>query len=111
FQSHKIIDSQAKYNAAIAAEKSGKKRSKEQEDAKKHWENMQKDITPDQKAIDEENKQVLGNFWSNLKRNAGVAPQIEGLYFYQGGFVDVLSMMLLGMGLLKLGFLSAQRSY
>jgi len=111
FQSHKIIDSQAKYNAAIAAEKSGKKLSKEQEDAKKHWENMQKDITPDQKAIDEENKQVLGNFWSNLKRNAGVAPQIEGLYFYQGGFVDVLSMMLLGMGLLKLGFLSAQRSY
>ena len=110
-QSHSIREARDKYASAAAAEKAGKKLSKEQQDAKKHWEEMRKDFSPDQKAIDEENKQVRGNYLSNLKAHVSLAPKIEALYFYQGGFCDVLGMMLLGMGLLKLGFLSAGRSY
>jgi uncharacterized protein len=111
FESHSIREARDKYNTAVAAEKTGKKLTKDQEDAKKAWEKMQKDHNPDQKAIDEENNQVRGGFVSNLKVHAAVAPRLESLIFYQGGFLDVLGMMLLGMGLLKLGFLSAQRSY
>jgi uncharacterized protein len=111
FQSKEITDARQHYNQSIAAEKSGKKLTKEQEDAKKKWLDMQKDIAPDQKAIDEENKDVRGGFWQNVKLHAKIAPRMESLWYYSGGFLDVLSMMLLGMGLLKLGFLSAQRSY
>ncbi len=111
FQSHSIHDARDKNNAAVAAEKAGKKLTRDQEDDKKKWEEMQKEMNPDQKAIDEENKQVRGNFLSNLKLHAKWAPRLESLFYYKGGFCDVLGMMLLGMGLLKLGFLSAQRSY
>ena len=106
-----IRDARSKSDAAIAAEKAGKKLTKEQEDAKKKWVEMQKESHPDQKAIDEQNQQVRGNFLSNLRLHLEFAPRIEGLVYYRGGFCDVLGMMLLGMGLLKLGFLSAQRSY
>jgi uncharacterized protein len=111
FQSRDIREARDKNNAAIAAEKAGNKLSKDQEDAKKKWENKQKNFNPDQKAINEENKQVQGGFLSNLKQHAEIAPKIEGLYFYTFGFCDVLGMMLLGMGLLKMGFLSARLSY
>jgi uncharacterized protein len=110
-QSHSITEARDKYNAAVAAEKSGKKLTKDQEGDKKKWDEMQKDMNPDQKTIDEENQQIRGNFLSNLKVHAKWAPRLESLFYYKGGFLDVLGMMLLGMGLLKLGFLSAQRSY
>jgi uncharacterized protein len=111
FESHSIIEARDKYNEAAAAEKAGKKLTKDQEEAKKNWENMQKDMNPDQKAIDEENQEVRGGFLANLKLHAKWAPRMESLFYYQGGFLDVLAMMLLGMGLLKLGYLSAARSY
>jgi uncharacterized protein len=41
---------------------------------------------------------------------AGIVPQIESTWFYQQGFFDVCGMMLLGMGLMKAGVLSALRS-
>lgn len=111
FQSQGIREARDEGNAAIAAEKAGKKLSKDQEDDKKKWADMQKSFNPDRKAIDEENKKVQGGFISNLKLHAEWAPKIEGLYFYKGGFCDVLGMMLLGMGLLRMGFLSARLSY
>jgi uncharacterized protein len=108
FQTRTINEARDKYNAAVAAEKSGKKLNKDQESAKKLWENMK---GPSQKAIDEENTQIRGNFVSNFNAHLKWAPRIESLFYYKGGFCDVLGMMLLGMGLLKMGFLSAQRSY
>jgi uncharacterized protein len=111
FQSHSIVEARQKNDAAVAAEKAGKKLTKEQEEAKKSWAEMEKDMFPDQKAIDEENNEVRAGFFSNVKVHAKWAPKMESLFYYKGGVCDVLGMMLLGMGLLKLGFLSAQRSY
>jgi uncharacterized protein len=110
-QSHSILEDREKYNAAVAAEKAGKKLTKAQEEAKKDWEDQQEEMHPDQEAIDEENNKVRGNFITNVKLHAASAPEMESLSYYEGGFCDVLGMMLLGMGLLKLGFLSAQRSF
>ena len=111
FESHQIRETREKNAAAVAAEKAGKKLTKEQEDAKKDWADVVKRWIPDQKMIDEENQQIRGGFVSNLKVHAEWAPRLESLFYYKGGFCDVLAMMLLGMGLLKLGFLSAKRSY
>jgi uncharacterized protein len=111
FQTHSIQEARQKNAAALITEKAGKKLTKEQEDAKKAWVEMQKEMNPDQKAIDEENGQIRGGFLSNLKVHAKWAPRMESLFYYKGGVFDVLGMMLLGMGLLKLGFLSARRSF
>ena len=110
FQSHSIVEARQKNDAAVAAEKAGKKLTKEQEEAAKSWAEMEKDMFPDQKAIEEENNEVRAGFFSNVKVHAKWAPKMESLFYYKGGVCDVLGMMLLGMGLLKLGFLSAQRS-
>ena len=111
FQSRHIREVREKNTAVLAAEKAGKKLTKEQEDNKKAWERIQRNSNPDQKLIDEANQVVRGGIVSNVKAHIALAPEIEGGYFYAGGFLDVLGMMLLGMGLLKLGFLSAKRSY
>ena len=107
FQWRTVEETRDANNAAISAGKSGKKLTKEQEEAKKMWAAMQ---GPTQKAIDDENNQFRGSYLSNLKFRMKYAATVQSLTYYEGGFCDVLGMMLLGMGLLKLGFLAAQRS-
>jgi uncharacterized protein len=108
FNARSTWEARDKYTAVVATEKVGKKLTKDQETAKKNWAAMQ---GPSRKAIEEETAQARGNYLSNLKLRTKWAPRVESLSYYKGGFCDVLGMMLLGMGLLKLGFLSAQRSY
>ena len=86
-----------------------------------------KELTNDQKkAIDswretnakpsaEEMKQVVNDhrsgFLRMFSRRVKESTFIESDMFYPKTFLDVLGMMLIGMGLLKLGFFSAQRSW
>jgi uncharacterized protein len=107
-QAQATLEARDNAKAAAAAGKAGKKLTKEQESAKKLWQMMQ---GPTPKAIEDENNQMRGGYLSGLKLRMKWAPSAQSLNYYKGGFCDVLGMMLLGMGLLKLGFLSAQRTY
>ena len=111
FQALDIQDTRAKASQAEAASIAGKKLTEQQEKDKKAWADKLKDIKPDAKTVKENIDNMSGNYWKVLQTRGGLVPRIESEYYYADGFFDVAGMMLIGMALLKLGFLSARRSY
>jgi uncharacterized protein len=55
-------------------------------------------------------KQHQSDYWTIFKARAMENFRFIPMVIYQGGVDDVLSMMLIGMGLVKLGIITAQRS-
>jgi uncharacterized protein len=86
----------------------GKKLSPVQQDALKKWndtlERRKKNRADDLAAM-------RGSYLAQIKWRAGWGPRIQAEYYYTFGFADALGMMLLGMGLYRMGFLTGNLSY
>ena len=94
--------------AAQTAQSSGKKLSKDQQDALKKWNDA---VERRKKVHDDDLKAMRGSYLEALKWHLQWGPRIQAENYYVFGFPDVLWMMLIGMGLYRMGFLTGALSY
>ncbi|WP_348262063.1 DUF418 domain-containing protein [Telmatobacter sp. DSM 110680] len=94
--------------AAQAVQASGKKLSQAQQDALKKWTDIQ---DRRKKVHDEDLKAMRGSYLDALKWRIQWGPRAQAKSYYMLGFTDVLGMMLIGMGLYRMGFLTGALSY
>jgi uncharacterized protein len=96
--------------AAIAKAERKETLTEEETDAKEEWEKFLKKRNPDAAALRKDAAAWNGNVISVIKtRGKLVNDWNSSPYYYPGNF-DIWGMMLLGMGLFKLGVVSARRS-
>ena len=93
---------------AAAAEAAGQKLTDEQKEDLQAWQKSLKAAHPEQSELDEEKTEMRSGYWSVMKRYEAITTEINSTVYYRFGFCDYAGMMLLGMGLLQAGFLSAQ---
>ena len=94
--------------AAQALQAAGKKLTESQQEALKKW----TDIVDHRKKIhDDDLKAMRGSYLDILKWRMQWGPRIQAQAYYMLGFTDVLGMMLIGMGLYRMGFLTGALSY
>jgi uncharacterized protein len=72
------------------------------------WNKVVERSHPSREELDKETAELRGGYASVFRHNAGQVIDEQGAGYYRLGFFDSLGMMLLGMGLLKVGFLSGQ---
>ena len=96
---------------AMAAEAAGQKLSEDQQADIKSLQRIQKVAHPDPAELEKENAEMRGSYAGVFKRYAAETMDVQSTSYYRFGFCDALGMMLIGMGLLRLGFLSAQLPY
>lgn len=95
-----------KGEAALKAEKEGKKLTKEQEEAKKKWEETKKERLPDPQKVQKDINEHRTGYWNFFKIRAGSVIKDLPNGIFQWIPWDCGSMMLIGMGLFKLGVFS-----
>jgi len=61
--------------------------------------------------LDKENAEMRGGYAGIFHRYAEITMDTQSTWYYRFGFCDALGMMLIGMGLLQVGFLSGQLPY
>lgn len=96
--------------AAVAAEIRGEKLSEQQVEAKEKWQGIRKRYKPTPAEVEAKNKRWQGSFWEVLKVRAERVILIHSEPYYGGDYLDIFSMMFLGMGLFKLGVFSGERT-
>ncbi len=94
--------------AAQALQAAGKKLTQEQQDALKKWTDA---LDSRKKMHDADLKAMRGSYLDTLKWHAQFGPRAQAKGYYMLGFTDVLGMMLIGMGLYRMGFLTGALSY
>ena len=94
--------------AAQALSSQGKKLTQQQQDALKKWNET---LDKRKKMNEDDLKAMRGSYLAQLKWRASWGPRIQGTYYYKFGFTDVLAMMLIGMGLYRMGFLTGDLSF
>jgi uncharacterized protein len=72
------------------------------------WEEKRAEYKPDEATKEEVVKNMRAGYFSAVKTMAPFTQFMQTTYFFRHGFLDVLSMMLLGMGLFKLGVFQAE---
>jgi uncharacterized protein len=97
--------------AASALQSSGQALSDEQKEDIKGWQTVMERTHPAQQALNKEIAEMRGGYGSVFKHGAATVLSNQSTWYYRFGFCDALGMMLIGMGLLRLGFLSAQLPY
>jgi uncharacterized protein len=97
-------------HAAEQVEKQGGKPSDEQSEAKKEWEEKRTLAKPTPEALRKDAEGWRGNFFTVVKTRAKLVSRWHRAPYYSPWNWDVWSMMFIGMGLLKVGVFSAQRS-
>jgi len=93
---------------AKAMESAGKQLTDEQKEDLKARQRSFERWYPDQAALDKDNAEMRSGYLTVMKRNAATTMDVQSTSYYRLGFCDALGMMLIGMGLLSAGFLSAQ---
>jgi uncharacterized protein len=94
--------------AAQALQNAGKKLTPQQQDALKKW----NDTLDRRKKIHEDDlKAMRGSYLAQFQSRAKLGPKIQALFYYRFGFTDILAMMLIGMGLYRMGFLTGDLSF
>lgn len=96
--------------AAKQEQAAGRTLSEQQKDDMKAWEKVLERAHPSREELDKEIAAWRSGYGSVFRQNAEQVIDEQGAGYYRFGFFDSLGMMLLGMGLLKLGFLSGQLS-
>jgi uncharacterized protein len=104
-------DLQKKVAGIDAAQGTGKTLTEEQTATKKEWDDMRKMLNPDQKAIEKEIKETRSGYISNLAHRAPITASMQSDMLYRFLIWDVAGMLILGMGLMKLGVFDASRGY
>lgn len=96
--------------AEIAAklQSAGRTLTDQQKEDLKAWQTVAQNTHPDRAELDKEIAEMRGGYGSVFQHNAPLVFSEQGAGFYRFGFCDSLGMMLIGMGLLQLGFLSGQ---
>jgi uncharacterized protein len=94
--------------AAQALVSQGKKLTSAQQDDLKKWNDTQ---DRHKKFRADDLKAMRGSYLDQIKWRAGLGPRIQAEYYYTFGFTDTLAMMLLGMGLYRMGFLTGNLGY
>jgi uncharacterized protein len=94
--------------AAQALTNAGRKLTSEQQDDLKKWNET---LEKRKKEHDADLKAMRGSYLGALKYHAEWGPRIQATSYYMFGFTDVLGMMLIGMGLYRVGFLTGALSY
>jgi len=107
---HEIRTLRDKAKAADAAAAAGKNLTDEQKADQKAWEEKRKESKPDQKKIQKEIDDYRGGYPRIVGRRLGETSMWNSTFFYRFTFFDTAGMMLIGMGLYKLGVFSAARS-
>ena len=103
-----LYDKAAVADAAAAA---GETLTEGQRDAQKEWANRLKNWKPSAIQIEKEIAIHRGGYWNLFRERMNWVSHAKSVLFYRSLFFDTAGMMLLGMGLLRLGFFSATRSY
>ncbi len=96
--------------AAVAKAARGEKLSEEDTDARIEWEKMVKDRNPSVAALAKDTAEWQGNPWRVIKARGDVVLRWCSIPWYHAWNMDILSMMLLGMALMKLGILGGGKS-
>ena len=96
--------------AEVAAklQSAGQSLTDQQKEDLKAWQTVEQNTHPDRQELDKEIAEMRGGYGSVFQHNAPLVFSEQGAGFYRFGFCDSLGMMLIGMGLLQLGFLSGQ---
>jgi uncharacterized protein len=97
--------------AALSAQQAGTTLTDAQKADIQAWNDRLQQWKPDQKTINEDVAANRGSYLSAQAVNAEIVVLFERDLYYGFGFCDMLSMMLIGMALIKNGFLTTQRSY
>jgi uncharacterized protein len=95
---------------ADAAEAAGKAPTKAQRKARDEWKEELKDVRPTAEEIAAQIADHQGGYWHLFRKRAEEVVRAQSRDYYLYSFWDTAGMMLVGMGLLKLGVLSAARS-
>lgn len=95
--------------AAVDAAKHGKKLTPEQEEAKSRYERRLKLTHPNAEELEKDKKAWRGSPLSVIEARGNFVGKIHGEPYYGPGSWDIWSMMFIGMGLMKLGVLSAKQ--
>jgi uncharacterized protein len=94
-----------------AAKAAGKALTEEQTTTKEEWDKMHKMFKPDKKAIEKEITAIRGGYGANLAQRAPLTASMQSDMLYRFLIWDIAGMLILGMGLMKLGVFDASRSY
>lgn len=100
-----------KYQKVRVLERSGVPLTIEQKKEKEAGEKIMKALRPPQEELQKEIDAYRGNYVKNLKQRARQVWKFHRLPFYFPFLWDMLSMMMLGMALLKTGVLTGERSF
>jgi uncharacterized protein len=109
--SFRLVERRSMAAAADAAEKAGKMPTDEQAEAKKALEAQRKLRKPSPEELEKDAKPWRGNPLAVIGARATQLAIWHGLPYYDPSNCDIWSMMFIGMGLFKLGALSAAKSY
>jgi uncharacterized protein len=81
-----------------------------QRDAQAEWQEVMEAYAPDAQTMRDDRDAYLGGYGRLFSRRAQLVMYAESSDYYVWAFFDTFGMMLLGMGLLKLGVLTGARS-
>jgi uncharacterized protein len=90
-----------------AASAAGKTLTEEEQTAWWAWEQKKRELDPPAKDLVREVEAQRAGWWKIFLRRVELAARMQSAGVYQHGLTDVCSMMLIGMGLMKLGVFSA----
>jgi uncharacterized protein len=89
----------------------GQEISSDQEEDLFEWDQLQYEYKPDETIKQRIIENMRSGYFSAVKTMAPLSQFTQTTYFFQHGFLDVLSMMILGMGLFKLGVFHGKLSW
>ena len=95
--------------AARAVEAQGKPLTKEQQDAKKAWDEVYNRALPSTEKLQEEIDNYRKGYGGVMTQRAPVMRQFNFVPVYFPGGIDIWALMLIGMALFKLGVLQGER--
>jgi uncharacterized protein len=78
--------------------------------ARQEWDEEVRNVKPTREDVAQMVRSRRGGYWSQFSTRAALARESESVQLYDRDCWDVLGMMLIGMGLFKIGFFSARRS-
>jgi uncharacterized protein len=102
------IRTRSRGEAAQALQAAGKKLTQAQQEALKTWTD---ELEHRKKRNETDLKANRGSYLDMLKWRAQLGPRVQAMAYYEFGFTDVLGMMLIGMGLYRMGFLTGALSF
>jgi uncharacterized protein len=104
-------DTQRKVAEISTAQAAGKTLTDEQIATKEEWDKMYKMFKPDQKTLDKEIQAMRGGYGANIAHRAPITASFQSEMLYRFMIWDIAGMLILGMGLMKLGIFDASRTY